>query len=333
LLKTESKPPAGPLVALISLLDADYFPEGAEAVLAKPTVGRWHGLIPFVAIHLLCLGVFWVGWSWTAVTLAVLFYVLRMFFITGFYHRYFSHRTFSTSRAAQFVFAVLGATAGQRGALWWAYHHRDHHRYSDKPGDPHSAMRDGFYWSHIGWITSENVLPTDYSKIRDFARFPELVWINRFDWVVSFTAGMLCYVLGEVLKYTCPALGTNGPQIFIWSLISTVFLYHGTFAINSLAHLWGTRRFQTDDESKNNFWLALITLGEGWHNNHHKYPGLAHQGLMWWEIDFSFYGLKFLELIGVIWDVHQMSLSKIPVEKMPMELEFADPSQQEVYSS
>jgi stearoyl-CoA desaturase (Delta-9 desaturase) len=256
-----------------------------------------------------------------------------MFAITGFYHRYFSHRTFSTSRPAQFIFALLGATAGQRGPLWWAYHHRDHHRYSDKPGDPHSALRDGFYWSHIGWTTSENALPTDYSKVRDLARFPELVWVNRFDWVVSIGAGVLIYGLGCLLNFFWPGLGTSGPQLLVWAVISTIFLYHGTFCINSLAHIAGSRRFETADNSKNNFWLALITLGEGWHNNHHRYPGLAHQGLMWWEIDFTFYGLKLLQRLGVIWDVHELPVDKLPIEEMPLELEFAEVPVQEVYSN
>jgi stearoyl-CoA desaturase (delta-9 desaturase) len=307
------------LTNLVHTFDADYFPEGAAAVMAKTPAMRPIGFASFIVVHVLCLGVFFVGWSPFVVTMALLFYMIRMFAVTAFYHRYFSHRTFQTSRPAQFVFAVLALTAAQRGPLWWAAHHRNHHRNSDKPGDSHSPVQRGFWWAHMGWISSENNLPTDYSKVPDLAKYPELVWLNRFDLIVPMSALVILYFMGEVLHYTVPSLHTSGAQVLIWTLISQVFLYHGTFAINSLAHVFGNRRFETEDDSRNNFWLALITFGEGWHNNHHKFPGLAHQGIMWWEVDFTYYILKVLEFFGIIWDVHRMPADKVFSETTPRE--------------
>lgn len=304
------------LLTPIRYLDSDYFPAGADNVRKQaPRVkrGRW---IPLIFMHSVCLGVFFVGASAAAVLMAVALYFVRMFAITGFYHRYFSHRTFKTSRVAQFIFAVMGLTAVQRGPLWWAAHHRNHHQYSDKEGDPHSAKLYGFLWSHIGWITSDSNIPTDYAKVPDLAKYPELVFLNRFDWVVSVLAGVFVFGVGEILRLWAPQLGTSGPQMLVWGFISTIFLYHGTFAINSLAHLFGSRRFDTADDSRNNFWLALVTMGEGWHNNHHRYPGIARQGLMWWEIDCTYYLLLLMQKLGIIWDLRTVP-SVIPSSSEP----------------
>jgi stearoyl-CoA desaturase (delta-9 desaturase) len=257
-----------------------------------------------VILHLGCLGVIWTGWSWTAVALAVALYGIRMFAITGFYHRYFSHRTFRTSRAAQFLFAALGSAAVQRGALWWAAVHRHHHQHSDQEQDVHSPGVSGFWWAHIGWMTSSKNFPTDYGAVRDLAKYPELVFLNRFDMVVPAGFAAALYALGEILNTFAPGLGTSGAQLLVWGFfVSTVFLLHGTLMINSLAHVFGHRRFKTSDDSRNNFLLALITLGEGWHNNHHRFMNAARQGFYWWEIDVTFYGLKLLSWLGVIWDL------------------------------
>jgi stearoyl-CoA desaturase (delta-9 desaturase) len=227
-----------------------------------------------------------------------------MFAITGFYHRYFSHRTFRTSRAAQFLFAALGSAAVQRGALWWAAVHRHHHKHSDQEQDVHSPGVSGFWWAHIGWMTSSKNFPTDYGAVRDLAKYPELVFLNRFDMVVPAGFAAALYALGEILNAFAPGLGTSGAQLLVWGFfVSTVFLLHGTLMINSLAHVFGHRRFKTSDDSRNNFLLALITLGEGWHNNHHRFMNAARQGFYWWEIDVTFYGLKLLSWLGVIWDL------------------------------
>ena len=261
----------------------------------------WLRVIPFGIVHLACLAVFWVGWSPIAVGVALAAYAVRMFAITGFYHRYFSHRTFSTSRAAQFVFALIGNSALQRGPLWWAAHHRHHHRYSDQPGDPHSPHQHGFIWSHVLWITSRENFTTDLKAVRDLARFPELRFLNRFDFIVPVALGFGMYFIGESLS----VYGTSGWQMGIWGFfISTIALFHATCTINSLAHQFGSRRFDTDEGSRNNFLLALITFGEGWHNNHHYYPGASRQGFYWWEIDLTYWGLKVLSWLGIIWDLH-----------------------------
>ena len=233
-----------------------------------------------IFIHLGCLGLFWVGWSWAAVSIALFLYFTRMFAITAFLHRYFSHRTFKTNRFFQFIFAVIASSAMQRGALWWAAHHRKHHKESDTEKDVHSPHTKSFLWSHIGWITSRKNFLTDYKTIKDFARYPELVFLNRFNKLIPLLLGVLLFVSGEWLSINAPSLNTNGWQLIVWGwFISTTVLLHGTSTINSLSHLYGKKRFDTGDESRNNFWLSLITLGEGWHNNHHHYMHSARQGL------------------------------------------------------
>jgi stearoyl-CoA desaturase (delta-9 desaturase) len=284
--------------------DSDYFPEGSDAVRRRPDRFELRRCLPFLFLHLGCLAVIWVGWSPIAVVVAAILYLVRMFAITGFYHRYFSHRTFHTSRAMQFVFAALGNTAIQRGALWWAAVHRHHHKHADHEQDVHSPGLTGFWWAHIGWMTSSKNFPTNYEAIRDLAKFPELVFLNRFDLAVPAIFGLVLYLAGTLLHFFAPGLGTSGGQIFVWGFfVSTVVLLHGTLFINSLAHGLGTRRFETEDDSRNNLLLALITLGEGWHNNHHRYMGAARQGFYWWEIDVTYYVLKTLSWMGLIWDL------------------------------
>ena len=227
-----------------------------------------------------------------------------MFAITAFYHRFFSHRAFKTSRLLQFLFAVLGNTSMQRGALWWAATHRHHHKHSDQEEDRHSPVKHGFLWSHIGWLTSSSNFPTDYSQIPDLSKFKELVFLNKRDFLVPLVYGVFLWAAGALLARFAPGLGTNGPQLFVWGFfISTVVLLHGTLCINSLAHVFGRRRFQTEDDSRNSLLLALITLGEGWHNNHHRYSHSARQGFYWWEIDLSYYVLRVLAWIGLVWDL------------------------------
>ncbi len=264
----------------------------------------WIQSSPFFIMHLMCLGVFWVGWSGIAVAVAIALYVIRMFAITGFYHRYFSHRAFRTSRSCQFLFALAGATAVQRGPLWWAAHHRTHHRYSDTKSDLHSPHQSGFWWSQIGWLMSKKNFATKHDLVGDFSRFPELQFLNRFDTLVPFLFALAIFGLGELLHAYAPGLGTDGMQMLIWGFfISTVVLLHGTSTINSLSHLIGKRRYDTPDQSRNNFFLALLTLGEGWHNNHHHYASSARQGFFWWEIDITYYGLVILSWLGLVWDL------------------------------
>ena len=292
---------------LRQIFDSDYFPEGADVVRNRPDKFEVGRCIPFLILHLGCLGVLWVGWSWTAVVVALFLYAVRMFAITAFYHRYFSHRTFRTSRIAQFLFAVIGNMAIQRGALWWASVHRHHHRHSDEDNDIHSPARQGFLWAHIGWMTSSRNFPTDYSAVPDLARYPELRFLNRFDLIVPVLFGLSLFGLGYLLERFFPSLGTSPAQIFVWGFfVSTTVLLHGTLFINSLAHTFGRRRFATGDDSRNSLLLALLTLGEGWHNNHHRYMYSARQGFYLWEIDISYYLLKFLSLLGIVWGLREV---------------------------
>jgi stearoyl-CoA desaturase (Delta-9 desaturase) len=292
---------------LVQWFDADYHAAGAARRIRDIDRVNWLRCLPFVILHLGCLGIFVVGWSWTAIGVAIALYLIRMFAITGIYHRYFSHRTFKTSRAAQFVFAMVGASSAQRGPLWWAANHRAHHRESDTPADPHSPIHYSFFRSHAGWFMCTRYYATRYERIRDFARFPELVWLNRFDKAMPAALGLGVYLCGKLLEHTLPSLGVTGMQLFVWGFVlSTTMLFHATASINSFAHIFGNQRYDTGDESRNNFWLALITLGEGWHNNHHKHMSCTRQGFYWWEIDITYYLLKLLSWMGVIWDLKQV---------------------------
>jgi stearoyl-CoA desaturase (delta-9 desaturase) len=292
------------ITSIIQWFDADYHGRATEAQVRDVDRVNWLRCFPFVLLHLGCFAVFFVGWSWTAFYTAGALYLVRMFAITGIYHRYFSHRTFKTSRWAQFLFAVLAASSAQRGPLWWAANHRNHHRDADTSADPHSPLHYGFFRSHAGWFMCTRFYATQYSRIQDFARFPELVWLNRFDKLIPALLGFAVFLLGAGLNHALPSLGVTGLQLFIWGfVVSTTLLFHATASINSVAHLVGNRRYDTGDESRNNFLLALVTLGEGWHNNHHQHMGCTRQGFYWWEIDITFYILKLLCWCGVIWDL------------------------------
>lgn len=282
-------------------IDTSAAPRGTESRADRVD---WLRATPFVLMHLACGAVVWVGVSPTALTVALALYAVRMFAVTAFYHRYFSHRTFKTSRALQFVFALLGASSVQRGPLWWAAHHRAHHAHADTALDPHSPTARGALWSHVGWFLTARAFRTDLARVQDLARYPELRWLDRFDTAVPIALAVLLYFAGEWLRATHPALGTSGAQLLVWGFcISTVALFHATFTINSLAHRFGRRRYATRDESRNNVWLALITLGEGWHNNHHFFPGTARQGFRWWEIDVTFYVLRAMSALGLVKDL------------------------------
>ncbi|MGD9689009.1 MAG: acyl-CoA desaturase [Phycisphaerales bacterium] len=259
-------------------------------------------VLPILVIHLLCAGVIWTGWSVTAVAVAAGLFLVRMFVITAFYHRYFSHRTFRTHRVTQFVFALIGASSAQRGPVWWAAHHRAHHRHSDREPDPHSPGLRGLLWSHTGWFLTGRGRRTDWKAVPDWAKFPELVWLEKYHLVGPLLLIGLLAGAGAALAAWMPGLGTSAAQLVIWGFaISTSLLYHATFTINSLAHTIGSQRFRTGDDSRNNWFLALLTLGEGWHNNHHYFPGSARQGFYWWEIDLTYYLLRVMERLGLVW--------------------------------
>lgn len=261
----------------------------------------WFRVLPFILIHLGCLLVFWVGFSAFALYSALFLYCVRIFCIGAVYHRYYSHKAFKLNRFYQFLFTTLTMTAMQRGPLWWAAHHRVHHLASDQPSDPHSPVHHGFWWSHLGWFLSKDNFTYDKSRVKDFIKYPEIVFLNRFDALVPILFGCILYLLGYYLEQEYPVLQTSGSQMLIWGFcLSTVAVYHATFSINSIGHEKGTQPHKTDDHSRNNILLALLTFGEGWHNNHHQYPVSARQGFKWWEIDVTYYILYLLEKFGVV---------------------------------
>ncbi len=282
-----------------------WFDTGQQAPVASDRLDRidWLRVLPFIGLHLACLGVLVVGVSWFALAMAFALYAARMFAITGFYHRYFSHKAFKTSRALQFLFAVVGAASVQRGPLWWAAHHRHHHRHADTEHDIHSP-RHGFWRSHMGWFLTPRGFGTNVDAIKDLVRYPELRLLDRFDILVPVVLAVALFLLGGWLSVHAPGLHTTGPQLLVWGFfVSTVALFHVTVTINSLAHRWGSRRFATRDDSRNNGLLALLTFGEGWHNNHHHFPGSARQGVVWWEIDLTYYLLRLFASVGLVWDM------------------------------
>ncbi|MEZ4403768.1 MAG: fatty acid desaturase [Kofleriaceae bacterium] len=249
--------------------------------------------IPFWLTHVgAVVGVAWLGLSWRGLAWAAGTYAVRMFFVTGAYHRYFSHRSYKTSRWFQLVLAVGATATTQKGVLWWAAHHRRHHRASDTADDLHSPEHGGFWWSHMGWILARDFEATDLAAVKDFARYPELRWLDRFWMVPPVLTAVAAYALG----------GWFG---LVWAFaVPQVLCWHGTFTINSLSHLWGRRRYPSGDDSRNNPVLALITLGEGWHNNHHHYQVAARQGFFWWELDVTYYVLRVLAVLGIVRELH-----------------------------
>lgn len=263
----------------------------------KPEIG-------FALMHLSPLLIIWTGSTFFDWMVCIFLYFFRMFWITGGYHRYFAHKTYKTSRAFQFITAFMAQTSVQKGALWWAAHHRTHHKYSDLPEDPHSAKIYGFWYSHIGWIIGPDFKATHFELIKDYAKFPELKWLNKNHLVAPAFLFVLVWVVGSFVNgggVFDPTAGLS--TIVVGFFLSTIILYHGTFSINSLMHMIGNKRYESGDESKNNLVLALITLGEGWHNNHHYYQSSARQGFFWWEIDITYYILKVFSWMGLVWDL------------------------------
>jgi stearoyl-CoA desaturase (Delta-9 desaturase) len=248
-------------------------------------------LVPFLTVHICCVAAIWTGVTWQAIAIGVVLYWLRMFAVTGGYHRYFSHRAYATSRVFQFILAFLAQSTAQKSVLWWAAKHRHHHLHSDTEQDAHSPRHMGFVYSHVGWIFYRRHDATDLVKVADFASYPELMWLHRFEVWPAVALGTLCFFVA----------GWSGLVVgFFWS---TVLVYHATFCINSLAHVSGSKRYVTGDDSRNNWLLALFTMGEGWHNNHHAYQSSARQGFRWWEMDATYYVLVVLSWLGIVWDL------------------------------
>ena len=247
-------------------------------------------VVPFALCHVVILGAFYTGVTWQAWALCFGLLFVRMWGVTAGYHRYFSHRTYKTSRVFQFLLAFLAQTTAQKGVLWWASHHRNHHKHSDQVGDTHSPVLEGFWYSHMGWLF-DNTAETDFSRIQDFAKYPELMWLNKYFLVPPTLLAIGCSLIA------------GWPGLIIGFFLSTVLCWHITFLVNSLAHVSGKRRFETTDQSRNNWFIAMLTLGEGWHNNHHHYQSSTRQGFYWWEVDITYYVLKALSAVGIVWDL------------------------------
>lgn len=249
---------------------------------------NWPMLVLFVLLHLACFAAIWTGVHWRDIALCLALYALRMFGVTAGYHRYFAHRAYKAGRVMQFFLAALAQSSLQSGALWWAAKHRDHHKYSDTELDAHSPRQHGFWFSHMGWIFNKQAAAADYERIPEFMAYPELRWLNRHHWVPGTILGLSVWLIGG---WSALVVG------FIWS---TVLLWHATFCINSLVHVFGRQRYLTGDDSRNNWLFALLSLGEGWHNNHHYYMASARQGFYWWEVDITYYTLRGLERLGLV---------------------------------
>jgi stearoyl-CoA desaturase (Delta-9 desaturase) len=259
--------------------------------------------VPFVLVHLACLGAIWSGVTWTAVIMAVALYWGRIFAIGAGYHRYFSHRAYATGRVFQFILAFVCQSTLQKSVLWWAAKHRHHHLHSDTELDVHSPRHTGFLYSHMGWIFARRHDSFDMVKVADLARYPELMWLHRHERVPAYVLAVLCFLIG------------GWPGLFVGFFCSTVLVFHGTFCINSLAHVSGRKRYVTGDDSRNNWLLAIFTMGEGWHNNHHACQSSVRQGFRWWEYDPTYYGLKALSWTGLVWDLKAPSAALLRNEQ------------------
>ena len=270
---------------------------GFEAGWARTSWSRL-SVVPFVIFHAMPLLIIFTGVTARAVVLAAVTYSVRLISITAGYHRYFSHRTYRTGRIRQFVLALIGVTAVQRGPLWWAANHRAHHRYSDTDRDPHSATR-GFWWSHVGWVLSGNYANTNHALVKDLAQYPELRFIDRHDWIGPWTLGFACFLIG----------GWSG--LIVGFFLSTVVLWHVTFMINSVAHVWGRQPYATGDTSRNSLTLGLLTFGEGWHNNHHHNPTSCRQGFKWYQIDITYAVLRVAGALRLVHDIREPSAASL----------------------
>jgi len=242
----------------------------------------------------------------TALIVSIVSYLVRLFSISGVYHRYYSHRSYEMSRKLQFVLTFIGTTAGQKGPLSWATSHIKHHQYADCERDPHSpVLRSGLY-AHFGWILEKDALPTDEKLVKYFLKFPEIVFLNRYHHIGTVSLILALALLGAFLSSYYPELETSALQLVSWGFIlPTLIILHGTCVVNSVTHLYGSRRFNTNDHSRNVWWLFPLNIGENWHNNHHQNPRSATTSFVWWEFDFIYLGILALEKIGLVRNVRR----------------------------
>jgi stearoyl-CoA desaturase (delta-9 desaturase) len=248
----------------------------------------------FWSVQVSALLVFFVPFHPALVGLWATSHFVRAVGLTLLFHRYLAHRAFKLNRVARFVWAFIGTAAMQKGPLWWAGHHVNHHKFADRDGDPHSPMVSGFYYAHIGWFlndTRHDRVEVTNPVMRDFSPVPELALLERCFWAPPAILAAVMYLLG-------------GMPWFVWGFcLPTMTLAHSTFAINTVNHMFGSRRFETVDESRNNPVTAFFAVGEGWHNNHHRFQRAARNGFYWWEFDITWYTIKAMEAVGLAWDL------------------------------
>lgn len=263
-------------------------------IVANAARGTWF----LVLVHLGALGAFFTDPTRLDWLLFAAFVLVRGYTTTVAYHRYFAHRSFKTSRPFQFLLALLCCTNLQRGPLWWAAIHRHHHRHSDEPGDAHSPVQGGFIWGYFGWMFLTLEQP-DWCSVRDLRRYPELVWLEKWWLLPPLLMVAACWLVG------------GWATVCLCFCMTAVTSLHGASVVNTLGHLVGSRRYATQDQSRNSFVLAVLSLGDGWHNNHHHYPHAARAGFLWWEIDSSYQLVRVLALLGLVWDVREVPPHKL----------------------
>jgi len=286
----------------------------------------------FWLVQASALLVFAVPFRWAFLALWAVSHFTRAIGLTLIFHRYFAHRAFKMNRVARFVWAFIGTAAMQKGPLWWAGHHVNHHKFADRDGDPHSPMVSGVYYAHIGWFLHD----TKYDKveatnpvIRDFSKVPEIAWLEKWFFVPPAALALGLYFFGGM------------PSLVYGFCLPTMTLAHATFAINTVNHMFGSRRFETLDESRNNVLTAVFAAGEGWHNNHHRFQRAARNGFYWYEVDVTWYVIRAMAAVGLIWDIQPVpqriydearavkarrAAQSVPsiVESVPMPLELVE---------
>jgi stearoyl-CoA desaturase (delta-9 desaturase) len=271
---------------------------------ARPQI--WSVIIGMSAFHLACLGVFYTGVSTTALVVAFAMYTIRGVGVTAGFHRLLAHRSFKTSRPVQFILALAGTLAVEGGPLWWVAHHRHHHAATETEEDIHSPVTHGMWQAHMGWMMTPAAFNEKGNNCRDLHKFPEIKFLQRRYVLLILTQPVLLYALGSWLG---AEYNTSGLQLLVWGFfVSTVFTWHITFMVNSVCHRWGAQPYDSGDESTNNVFIGVLGFGEGWHNNHHKYPSSARHGLLWWQADFTWWLIRTLQVVGLV------SEPKIPLE-------------------
>ena len=248
----------------------------------------------FWVVQASALLVFAVPFRWAFLGLWAASHFLRAIGLTLVFHRYLAHRAFRMNRVARFVWTFIGTAAMQKGPLWWAGHHVNHHRFADREGDPHSPMISGFYYAHVGWFlhdTKHDRVEATNPVIRDFSTVPEIAWLDRYFFLPPAALAATLFLAG------------GWPWLVYGFCLPTMTLAHATFAINTVNHMFGSRRFDTLDESRNNPLTAFFAVGEGWHNNHHRYQRAARNGFYWWEFDPTWYTIRAMAAVGLGGDI------------------------------